>query len=93
MGAKSGLIVETKCGAVEGLLCEKRKRPGEEMQDRGAVVEFRSIPYALPPVGERRWKPPVPVEKWEGIRSCREYGVIPMQYLDGAYVEPYQSDF
>lgn len=84
---KNGLIVETKCGAVEGLLCENRKRTGKE------VVEFRSIPYAKPPVGELRWKPPVPVEKWEGVRECKEYGVIPMQYLDGAYVEPYQSDF
>jgi para-nitrobenzyl esterase len=30
---------------------------------------FRSIPFARPPIGELRWKPPMPVEAWEGIRD------------------------
>ena len=37
------------------------------------------MPYAAPPVGERRWLPPQPVEPWPGIRPAREYGTIAPQ--------------
>ncbi len=30
------------------------------------VVAFKSIPYAAPPIGERRWRPPERVEPWDG---------------------------
>jgi len=39
--------------------------------DDGSVV-FRGIPFAAPPVGERRWKPPQPVEPWDGVRDTLE---------------------
>ena len=67
MKRKNRLIVETKCGAVEGLCREKRKNPAAKSVKE--VVEFRSIPYAQPPVGELRWKPPVPVKRWEGVKN------------------------
>ena len=31
---------------------------------------FRGIPYAQPPMGELRWKPPQPVKPWKGIRPA-----------------------
>ncbi len=37
---------------------------------------FRGVPYAAPPVGELRWRPPQPPAKWEGIRKCDVYGPI-----------------
>ncbi|UYV81928.1 hypothetical protein LAZ67_21000167 [Cordylochernes scorpioides] len=40
------------CGAIRGA-------------KEGDVFTFRGIPYALPPVGERRWKPPTPVSQLE----------------------------
>ncbi len=31
---------------------------------------FMGIPFAAPPVGERRWQAPAPVELWEGVRDA-----------------------
>jgi para-nitrobenzyl esterase len=38
------------------------------------VRSYKGIPYAAPPVGEWRWKPPQPVKAWEGVRECNAYG-------------------
>jgi para-nitrobenzyl esterase len=35
---------------------------------------YRGLPYAAPPVGPLRWKPPQPVEAWEAPRACTEFG-------------------
>jgi len=40
----------------------------------GATRQFLGIPYAKPPIGELRWKPPQPVEKWTKPREATEYG-------------------
>jgi para-nitrobenzyl esterase len=40
---------------------------------------FRGIPYAAPPVGNLRWRPPQPAAKWKGIRMATEYGRACMQ--------------
>src|ERR1700743_534299 len=40
---------------------------------------FKGIPYAAPPVGDLRWKPPQPALKWDGVRSGAEFGNSCMQ--------------
>src|SRR5262245_58486475 len=44
----------------------------------GANVEgvrvYKGVPFAAPPVGELRWKPPAPVIPWKGIRECTAFG-------------------
>ena len=40
----------------------------------GDVDIFRGIPFAAPPVGEYRWRPPQPVTPWEGIRDAIGFG-------------------
>jgi para-nitrobenzyl esterase len=35
---------------------------------------FLGIPYAAPPVGELRWKPPQPVRTWKGSRMATQFG-------------------
>ena len=37
-------------------------------------VMFLGIPFAAPPTGERRWKPPQLVEKWSGVRKANAFG-------------------
>ena len=43
---------------------------------------FRGIPYAAPPVGDLRWKPPQPAASWSGIRECTKFSVQAAQYPD-----------
>ena len=35
---------------------------------------FLGVPYAAPPVGNLRWKPPEPVSKWTGTRQAKQFG-------------------
>ena len=35
---------------------------------------YRGIPYAAPPIGDLRWRPPVPAAKWDGIFDATKYG-------------------
>ena len=55
------LLVETRFGLVRGRV------------DRGVTV-FRGIPYAAPPVGTLRFKPPARVASWSSVRDCSEPG-------------------
>ena len=58
-----GAPVKLDSGAVEGVAVESDP----------AVQVFRGIPYAAPPVGDLRWKPPLPAPAWEGVRPATEF--------------------
>ncbi|XP_029165263.1 esterase E4-like [Nylanderia fulva] len=42
-------------------------------------VAFRGIPYAKPPIGELRFKDPVPPKPWSGTRDASKYGNVAVQ--------------
>ncbi|EZA55883.1 hypothetical protein DMN91_010858 [Ooceraea biroi] len=42
-------------------------------------IAFRGIPYAKPPVGELRFKDPLPSKPWSGVRDASKHGNIPIQ--------------
>jgi len=43
------------------------------------VASFKNIPYAAPPVGDLRWRPPQPVNPWTGVRPATTVGVLCQQ--------------
>jgi para-nitrobenzyl esterase len=63
-------IIKTDKGYVSGTTIGK---PGNE------VSIFRGIPFAAPPVGELRWKPPQPAVPWDDIRECTKFSAISPQ--------------
>src|SRR3954451_6137520 len=50
-------VVGTDHGAVRGVVAD-------------GVEKFLGIPYAAPPVGALRWKPPAPAAAWRGVRDA-----------------------
>lgn len=40
----------------------------------GAVTSFKGVPFAAPPVGDLRWRPPAPAAHWSGVRDATAYG-------------------
>lgn len=60
---KRKIEADTTAGRVRGKLSES-----------GRMAHYLGIPYAAPPVGDRRWRPPVPAEPWRGTRSCTKFG-------------------
>jgi para-nitrobenzyl esterase len=47
--------------------------------EAGGIVSFRGVPYAAPPVGPLRFKPPAPAIPWQGIRAATRFGPAPIQ--------------
>ncbi|MFV0527035.1 MAG: carboxylesterase/lipase family protein [Acidimicrobiales bacterium] len=54
-----GPEVRTEAGTVRGRWAEKRD-----------IAVFRGVPYAAPPVGAGRWRPPGPLQGWSGVRKA-----------------------
>ena len=44
------------------------------------VLSYKGIPYAAPPIGDLRWKPPQPAKPWSGIRVANAYPAVCPQF-------------
>ncbi|MEE9607611.1 MAG: carboxylesterase/lipase family protein [Myxococcota bacterium] len=61
-----GPVVETSTGRVEGV-------------ERDGLSVFLGIPYARPPLGDRRWRAPETPEPWSGVRPARQFAAAAPQ--------------
>lgn len=70
----SGAVVTTKDGQIKGITVDKARI-------------FYGIPYADPPVGAYRWKPPRPVSPWPGVYDASFPRAACMQACSGPISE------
>jgi para-nitrobenzyl esterase len=57
------------------------------------VRVFKGIPFAAPPVGDLRWRPPQPVKSWPGVRAADKFSANCMQrQAGGGAFPPYGGD-
>ncbi|WP_319578356.1 carboxylesterase/lipase family protein [uncultured Methanospirillum sp.] len=54
------IVVKTDAGRISGL-------------DQDGLRVYLGIPFAAPPTGELRWRPPEPVTPWEGVRETTAF--------------------
>lgn len=62
----SEIVVETTAGRIRGI------------RDRGVEI-FKGIPYAEPPLGDLRFRPPLKPKPWAGVRDALDYGNMAVQ--------------
>jgi para-nitrobenzyl esterase len=58
--------VSTRSGKLEG-------------DDQGGLFVFKGVPFAAPPVGNRRWAAPEKPAPWTGVRDARTFGAVSHQ--------------
>jgi para-nitrobenzyl esterase len=79
---EENFIVEISSGKIQGYF------------NRG-VIKFKGIPYAEPPIGNLRFKTPVPVEPWNDIRDTTKYSPVcpqPPSALEEMAADPFPQD-
>jgi para-nitrobenzyl esterase len=73
-------VVRTEDGLVSGA------------PDQSGVTAYLGIPFAAPPVGNLRWRPPQPAAKWSGVRPTDHFGASCMQDEPGSRL-PWTPEF
>jgi para-nitrobenzyl esterase len=60
--------VRVEGGLVEGVVADN-------------LTVYKGIPFAAPPVGDLRWRPPLPAAKWDGVRKADQFAPGCMQSM------------
>ena len=73
---QGGPVIQTAEGPVRGLV-------------NNGVYEFKGIPYATPPTGELRWRPPKPIAHWQEPLDATSFGnTCPQVTTLGVFASP-----
>ena len=76
LGMATGVVIKIEYGRVKGFIDHQTK-----------TFAWLGIPYAKPPLGEFRWRPPEDPEPWSGILKTEEFGNACAQ-VGGLYGPP-----
>ena len=79
--AQAGPVVDTPAGRVRGV-------------EQAGLRIFKGLPYAAAPIGWRRWKPPVALKPWQGVRDAAAFGPVcvqPKSRPGSIYAETYPA--
>lgn len=79
--SKQNPVVTTREGKLAGL-------PGKD----ASIIAFKGIPYAAPPVGSLRWRPPQPAAAWSGVHEASSFGKSCIQNIVPER-KPWTSEF
>ena len=72
-------VARTRSGLVSGVPAGDVTAPAAPVAAGDGVVAFKGIPYAAPPVGALRWRPPAAPASWSGTRDGSHFGDDCMQ--------------
>jgi para-nitrobenzyl esterase len=101
-GVSVALTLLTASG-VDARTAQKMERAGEKpvrvesgllqgvTSPSGATV-YKGVPYAAPPVGSLRWRPPQPPAPWNGVRRADTFGPNAVQNIHGTFL-PWTEEF
>uniref|UniRef100_A0A8C6TRW4 Neuroligin 4 X-linked a n=1 Tax=Neogobius melanostomus TaxID=47308 RepID=A0A8C6TRW4_9GOBI len=79
-GVRAQPVVTTNYGKLKGT---KITLPNEIL---GPVEQYLGVPYAMPPIGERRFQPPEPPMSWPGIRNATQFAPVCPQFLEDRFL-------
>lgn len=79
--ALTGPYVQIDTGIIKG------QYVGESGGGSG-LYAFKGIPYAKPPLGDLRWRPPQVADAWQGVRPATAFGPACIQPEDGIVFVP-----
>src|SRR5438105_814759 len=96
--AGSALLVLSACAKQSGVPAPSQPRATVDAgalegraDSASGVLLFQGIPYAAPPIGEWRWRPPQPVAAWQGVRPANRLGHNCMQHRPYGDIDPYAA--
>lgn len=72
--------VTTNYGKLRGF---KATLPSEILRP---VEQYLGVPYAMPPLGERRFQAPEPPNSWSGIRNATHFAPVCPQFLEDRFL-------
>ncbi|CAL8402002.1 unnamed protein product [Boreogadus saida] len=74
-------VVTTGYGKIRGV----RRELNNEIL--GAVEQYLGVPYATPPIGERRFQPPEAPGSWQEVRNATHFAPVCPQNVHGVLPE------
>jgi len=86
----SGLATAAAAAIQEPVHTENGLVAGMPSWGHGVRV-FKGVPFAAPPVGPLRWRPPQPAAPWKGVRAATSFSPACMQQMRPRGVAPWNT--